>query len=789
MEIGKNYKVQVAWKVKPEDYNDENEKEIKSKIAQKYNISKDNVSIEPKFIKKNERGEDVALTNDIIENIQQPQFQQKLFEEFIKDNGIENYDIEEINGIDNRINNLIDYTVYEKYKRYSIKWIKWSNFLSYGEDNFFDFSQLKGLVLLNGSPANYSGKSTFGYDLLHFMLFGNTTKNDCLQEVFNRYRPEATEVVVEGCIIIDNNEYIIKRTLTRPALKKRTEKSIVKQKIEYYQIINNENVELADDTDNLEGETVRKTNKIIKDAIGDERDFNLIISANSDNLKALVGALKSTERGQLFNRWIGLLPLEEKDKIARDMYNKEVFPKFLMSRYSKETLSQEIKDFENETKEKESIKEKNKTDIANSDVKIKLMEDNYKTLLSSKKNIDENLTKTDVNTVINNIKRLIKEGTDKNSEIEKATKELADLGDVSFDEKKHNDILKRDKDIFAKINTLNSNITRLKKEHLSLENAGECPMCHCKIDKAIIDNHSQIIKNNEEEIKKLTNESLIIKQEIAQSEENRRNTNKKSQYELFIGKLKAERNSLVADYKINKKLQEDFVKNENAIRENNKINNEINILNVNLETERNFNSGLVTSNIRLDNQIENNKNEIAKRTSMIEVIKGEEKTNRNWKIYLGLVGKNGISKIVLRTTLPLINSELKRILDGVTDFNITVEINDKNEVEFYIIKDGMKGKLKSGSGFELTASSLALRSVLYKISSMPKVSMMILDEILNGVATENYEKIKLLYDKIIKDYQFIFHITHLENIIDWHNQIVTVTKENNVSTVTQRIRS
>ena len=30
------------------------------------------------------------------------------------------------------------------------------------------------LVLLNGEPANKSGKSTFAYDLLHFLLFGKT---------------------------------------------------------------------------------------------------------------------------------------------------------------------------------------------------------------------------------------------------------------------------------------------------------------------------------------------------------------------------------------------------------------------------------------------------------------------------------------------------------------------------------------------------------------------------------------------------------------------------------------
>ena len=145
------------------------------------------------------------MTNDTIQNIQDPKFQQHLFKVYLDENGIDDYDFDELVKIDSQINSLIDYEVYDKSKRYEIKWIRWSNFLSYGDDNFFDFTQLNGLVLLNGEPANQSGKSTFAYDLLHFVLFGKTTsgKADVLSDIFNRYRPETTEVKVEGCICID----------------------------------------------------------------------------------------------------------------------------------------------------------------------------------------------------------------------------------------------------------------------------------------------------------------------------------------------------------------------------------------------------------------------------------------------------------------------------------------------------------------------------------------------------------------------------------------------------------
>ena len=140
-------------------------------MAKKYNISEKNISVEVNYNTINETG---IIENNATQNIHDPKFQQELMKQFISINDIKDIDFEEILKIDSQINSLIDYDSYDKSKKYTIKWVKWSNFLSYGPDNFFDFTKLNGLVLLNGEPANKSGKSTFAYDLLHFLLFGKT---------------------------------------------------------------------------------------------------------------------------------------------------------------------------------------------------------------------------------------------------------------------------------------------------------------------------------------------------------------------------------------------------------------------------------------------------------------------------------------------------------------------------------------------------------------------------------------------------------------------------------------
>ena len=74
--------------------------------------------------------------------------------------------------------------------------------------------------------------------------------------------------------------------------------------------------------------------------------------------------------------------------------------------------------------------------------------------------------------------------------------------------------------------------------------------------------------------------------------------------------------------------------------------------------------------------------------------------------------------------------ELSRLLDEVCDFDVQLNMNNKNEVEFLSIKNDTIKKLKSGSGLETTLASLSLRCVLVRISTLPKPNIIVFDEVL-----------------------------------------------------------
>ena len=113
-------------------------------------------------------------------------------------------------------------------------------------------------------------------------------------------------------------------------------------------------------------------------------------------------------------------------------------------------------------------------------------------------------------------------------------------------------------------------------------------------------------------------------------------------------------------------------------------------------------------------------------------------------------------------------------------------MNDKNDVQFLINKDGASKLLKSGSGLEKTASSLALRAVLGKMSSLPMPNFITFDEVLGKVAPENLERLKLLFDKIKDMYEIVFFITHNDLVKDWSTNNITVVKTNNISKFTMK---
>ncbi len=785
--IGERAYVEITWNVLSVNYSKDKEKSIKELFATKYGIKPSHVKVVPNYIAL-EGDECISLNSETIKNVHDPKFQQALFPECLKEHNITDYDLDALIQIDSQMNSLIDYDSYEKGRKYTLKWLDWSNFLSYGPDNHIDFEDLHGLILLNSMPANQGGKSTFAYDLLHFLFFGRTTsgKAKTLEDLFNNHLPKETELKVEGCINIDGEDYIVKRTLTRPAATRKTRP--VTQKVEYFRLLSDGSTVELEDNENLnEGNNV-KTSQAIKEAIGNERDFDLVISANSDNLKELI-SLKETDRGRLLSRWIGLLPLQDKDVKAREKWNREISVNRYVDRYNTQELKNDIESLNARINDAEEQIQKNTEIVAGSTKKISDYNNTKETLLASKKEIKQELFKVDVTTLEESIKRLVDTGKQRAAEKQRYEDKIAEIGEVNFSDEKYKATVKEKEPLITEIANIKNDITNLKTTNKNLKESEYCPLCKRKFDN--VDN-SATIAENEKKIKELISLGISVNEKkneleatIAKMDVDRATFNEKNRYELLVSKLEAEIANKRSEYKEKKQLLKEINENKAAIQENNRIDASLNIVNQNIRNEeaiKNTASERITSFKR---DIEQYKSDIIDKNVIIKKIEEEVKTERNWKTYLMLIGKDGISKMVLRNALPIINSELRRFLDGVCDFDVEVEINEKNDVDFiHICKDdGVRQRLAAGSGFEQTAAALALRVVLGNMSSLSKPPFLFLDEVLGNVADENYDSLKLLYDKIAQNFAFVLQVTHNKQIYEWHNKTITVVKKDHVSKI------
>lgn len=770
------------------DYNEQKIKSLRKEISEKYGVPLKNVEVNFNPITVKDDGSKISLASDIVNNIQDPKFQQKLFGEYIKMKDIKDANLDDIIKIDDVINAHVNFDAYSKYKSYKIKYAKWDNYLSYGKGNYFDFTKLKGLVLLNGEPENQCGKTTFAIDLLRFALFGKSPKCPTLDSVFNIYLEDETEAMVEVGIEIEGADYVIRRTITRPALKKRTARSKCKQKVEYFKTVNG-STELIE---NCEADSGTQTNNLIRETIGNVEDFNLVISATRKTLDNLLD-MGQTDKGKLFSRWLGLLSIEEKEKIAKDEF-KKLSKDLLSNRYNKASLETEITDMNSVISSNNNKIIELEDKLNKSNERINGFNKEKNDIQSRRKEIKAELVKIDITTIENKLLSLENEKLIKNNECSIAKNEYDTIKNSVFDEDIYRKVL-LDKQRYENSNAeIKGQIKIIRANNANIEALIAqkiCPTCHQEID---VKAQSSVIEDNKKEEKRLISQGVMNKKMIDElsvsindMETQRVNVQRKSNLEFKLSAIEVQIKNIdmsISDYQ---RQKNEIETNKDNIRYNNEIDNKIRICDDSIRAENNVKEQLIREIQQYKSENNNYNTEIKNHKIVIDKLVEEEKIIRDWNLYQELLGKNGIVKLVLKNALPIINNEVKRLLDGLCDFDVVMSVSDNNQICIDLQREGKSIDLSTGaSGFEGTIASLALRAALGNIAILPKCNGLVLDEILSGISAENMTNIMTLYHRMLNNYDFILHICHDTTLVDYHEQIVTVTKKDNVSVITMK---
>ena len=778
--IPEKAKVRVIWEDSPENYTQERSKRIAKYITEKYNNPNVQVIFKPKKV-LTESGE-VEMT--VADNVMDITYQRKLFKQWITDNKVD-VDWDRLLRLDDKVNEKLSQqreTDY-RYRNWYIKELEWSNFLSYGDGNKISFKELEGITVITSDPLNMGGKTTLALDLLLFLFFNTTTKGSTAIKMFNLFRDDKNEVVVKGKVAIDGVDYIIERTVIRKA-KRTGDEYTTKTDLSFYRILPDGTVE------NLEGEQRRETEEFIKKSVGSVNDFLLTIIADADNLEDIIHT-KPTEKGRILSRFIGLEVIEDKETIVKEM--KSSWSKGLKSDiYNVTDLNTEIESLLGLINDNETSIESNQKEIDDLMASIKSSTKKKEELISQKVEIDGEVINLRPEDIDNEVESIELKGKKKKDDYENAKNSFDSMTEPTYDEDHHKELVKQEREFNLEVDRAKSKIKQTQERIKNLEEGEFCSLC--KQPLADVD-HSEEIEENKVLLTNLGNDLLALSEKLVEItnlvEEQDKIKSSVSEYDrasLMVDKLELDLEKLRLERREKLDLKKRYDDNLGNIQKNKNLESQILGYNSKISGLELDKTNKIKLGERLSNEIETYRTKIAKNEEYIKVIKSEEEIKIIFEVYSRMVGKNGIIKIIMKSVMPLINSELDRLLVDTAPFKLEVEINDKKEVEFLIIKENENGNvvkypINEGSGFEKTVSSLALRCVMTKVSCLPKPNLIVFDEIFGKIADENLELVGNFFQKCSEMFPNIFLITHNQLVKDWATKIITIKKKNHISTL------
>lgn len=762
--------IQVVWEDYAENFTQEKIKSVRQYFQKKYLSSNVNV------ITKTLSSEDTTHTVDISFNILDKNYQHELIKSYLKSKSSDEM-FDEIYNLDMVVDNklILDQSEVSPFKRWFIKNIEFSNFLSYGESQKIDFEKCNGITVVESNPPNFGGKTVLTVDLLLFLFFNETTKTSKAEEIFNRFS-DKNKVSVKGEIVIDGDEYIIVRNIERK--KAKSGEWNVKTELDFFKKLSDGSLQ------NFTGEQRRETETFIKTSIGSKEDFLMTILTTATNLEELIDS-KPTARGQVLSRFMGLDFLKRKEEAAKEIYSD--FSKSMISNvYNSEQLKNEIGTFRDTIKTNNELITTEQTHLIDVQNRIIKGQEYRDGLLKNKHmDIDSEISMLQPEKV----KVEISELETQKSQVEKQLSEINVIEPSQYYHEDQHDKVKEDyQDAYKKKVEVDTNISSIEKLKSSVSGGIKCEHCGIELMNASITqsriSELDVFITQKNEIEGLMQDLsgkeqgfVKLKKEFDEYEKNKLI---KEKFELSLESLE------MKIEKLNDKLTK-YEQAQEKINANNKIDDlliKADIRLNDLEIEKDTISKKITE---YQFEIENLNEKIVNNVKLLEKIKEESSREKVYKVYLETFGKNGISKIIMKTMMPLINSELQRLLEDSSHFRLEIRINDKNEVEFLMIDNNtqIEKLMSSGSGYERTIASLALRAVLSKICSLPKPNVVVFDEVFGKISNDNLDMVSEFFKKIKEYFEKVFVITHNPLVTNWSDNVVKIEKVNNISFVKQ----
>ena len=771
-------------------------KRVMAEIKMRYGIE-DFTIIRTDSLSKSKTGD--RLNKLDFEDISDINYQNSLINEYIE-RMMPFVVPEDLKGLE-LINRDINSRIVQDDIQRNIQWkpirFEFSNMFSYGEKNKIDFTKLNGLVGL--FAPNAAGKSSL-FDAVSFCLYDKSSRAYKASNILNNRK---TEFDCTLYFQIDGVDYGIQRTA-----KTINKGKNVKVDVQFWR-------QDGDTKTSLNGTERRDTNQIIEQYVGKYEDFVLTALSLQGN-NALFIDKSQSERKDLLAQFMGLTIFDKLyDTATEDIREVSV----LIKNFKKTDFTTELAEKGKELIEKKSQLKSLETLLNNKNIEVTDLNDKIVGLSRELTPIDSNLdlpklelSKTNLKTQIEN---LSKEYNTKENKIIECSTILTEVSHSLVNNKTF-----KVEEVDVDIETVYSKYISIKNEVLEAENSYQKlkyieetlnekilhleehkydPNCEFCCDNVFVKDAINakdelvILKNKLNTSKNIVNSiqfklNTLDGVDTQYSEYNElKNTYSKSKIvlektEVELDALKTKEQLLENQLNtINENINK-YYENEDTISKNKQIESVISELN---KTKNNI--GIEIN--KLNKDITNLNGSISSISSFIEDIKQKmndvkvlEEKNRLYTYYLDAVKRDGIPYELISKALPVIENEVNNILAQVVDFGVTMEMDGKS-INAKIVYDDQEWGLEMCSGMEKFVSGLAIRVALINVCNLPRPNFLVIDEGFGTLDSDNLSSLFMMMQYLKTQFDFIWIISHLEQMRDIVDGLIEIKKENGYSKI------
>lgn len=680
--------------------------------------------------------------------------------------------------------------------RRHISWIpkrfEFSNMFSYGTDNVIDFSNMKGVYGI--FAPNASGKSTL-LDAITFCIFDKCGRTSKALNVLNN---KSNQFKCEFEFELDGIKYFIKKTGTKGR------GDHVRVDVDFYSINAN------GDKESHNGKERSETNDNIRSILGTYEDFVLTALSVQNNNSGFID-MAQKDRKDLLSQFLDINIFEDLYNIANNDI-KEVAT--LLKEYQRQDfgsqLAQAVTDINLYSKEHKDY-QLDKISIENklSDLTNSILDLTAK-IVPIDDTIEDIASLTELKSKVESILSQIKTGLSNKSaalvqidltvETVKSRLNTFNITDIQQRIERLNTLEKQERDLNVAVEKLKTEVRHKldKMEKLNdLKYDENCNFCMNNIFvKDAINTKSSIESDKLEAsilVEKLNATKLQISELQHVIDEKEKFTSLQHELHQFESQ-QAVINSEIHQFEskmhqAESKLEqvarqiEEYYKKENTIQENKQLRAKISKINEEIEIFKEKLSILNDDILKCHSNILLAEKTKERCEESIIKLKDLTQQYKYYEYYLQAVSRDGVPYDLITTAVPFIEQEINNILTQIVDFNLMLTMDGKN-INCYIVYDTDNyWPIELTSGMEKFISSLAIRTALINVSSLPRPNFLAIDEGLGNLDTDVLIEFANLLNYLETQFTFIIIISHIESSRDMAKKIIEISKNNGLSNV------